>query len=701
MLQPRTERAYRLRFVLLILLASSPFLVLSALSLLRNHAEEQAGLVDDRVALARSIARTTNIALEGDFALLRGLALTPVIADPARHADAAAALRLQREAHPAFEGIGLYDADGWNIAHTSQEPNTFNVADRDYFTRVMETGQPYAGKLVLGRGTGVLTVPLAVPVAFDDGTRGLLVAPLALDRVADALSALTAGSDTLAILVDREGQVFVHPNPTIARQLASRRGRADVEAALAGASGADQLRDATGTEILSAYAPVPTTGWALLLTQPAAAAFRQADLHLASGAALLAFALLTTLVLGWLLGDRLARAYAEERDARAASDAQRRFLEHLLGTAPLALAVLEGPAHRYAIVNARYQAFQPGVPLVGRAFADVWPASVSEQVLPVFDAVYRTGEPHVALDAPVPVPGGDGTAADRYFSSVISRHEGTDGCAPGVLVALLETTASMRGRERAAREKDEFLAMASHELKTPLTVVSMAAQVLRRAVRRATLDTAFVDRQASTIEQQVRRSSQLVGELLDLAHIQSGEFQLALAPVDLGALAYDAVLRQRDALRETGAGEIILNVEDRPLAVLGDESRLDQVLSNLLSNAVKYSLDGGSVLVTVARAGDAVRLAVIDHGIGVPGHERDALFAPFRRTSTARERGIEGTGLGLYITHRLVTAQGGTIAVEDTPGGGATFVVRFPAARPDNPPPAGPEGAASSAPTPA
>jgi signal transduction histidine kinase len=293
--------------------------------------------------------------------------------------------------------------------------------------------------------------------------------------------------------------------------------------------------------------------------------------------------------------------------------------------------------------------------------------------------VYRTGEPHTAIDARLTLPGGDGAVEERYFSRVLSRHAGTDGGAPGVLVVLLETTTSVRARDRAIREKDHFLSMASHELKTPLTTISMAAQVLRRALGKDAPDPALLQRQALTIEQQVRRSSQLVGELLDVAHIQSGYFELRPAPVDLGALAYDAVLRQRDALRDTSASEIILHVEDTPLVVRGDESRLDQVLTNLLSNAVKYSPTGTTVLVTVARTDDRVRLAVVDHGIGVPPDERDALFAPFRRTSTAREHGIEGTGLGLYITHRLVAAQHGTIAVEDTPGGGATFVVTFPA----------------------
>lgn len=676
----RAAQTDRLRFVLLVLLASSPFLVLSALNLLRNHADEQARVAADRAALARSIARTISTSMEGSFAVLRSLALADVTTNAARWSDAEAALQAQRAAYPAFEGIGLYDADGWNIAHTNQAPYTFNVADRDYFPFVMETGQPIAGKLILGRGTGVLTVPLAVPVTFADGARGALVAPLALGHLDTELRGLTAGSGADAILVDREGQVFIHPDPAVARQLASGRGRADVEAALAGESGSVEFADAAGTTVLSAYAPVPATGWGLLLTQPTDAAFHQADLHLLSGAALLLSVLLATVALGWLLGGRLARAHAGEQQARAASDTQRRFLEHLVASAPLAIAVLEGPRHRYALVNARYQALRPDAPLLGRPFAEVWPAPLVEQLLPVFDAVYRTGEPHTALDAPLSVPSADGTSEARYFSRVVSRHEGVAGGAPGVLAVLLETTASVRARERAGREQDKFLSMASHELRTPLTTISMAAQVLRRALRRGRLDPALLERQTTTIEQQVRRSSQLVGELLDITHLQSGFFELQAAPVDVGALAYDAVLRQRDALHDTGAGDIILNVEDAPLVVLGDESRLDQVLSNLLSNAVKYSPAGTPVLVTVARAGDRVRLAVIDHGIGVRPDERETLFAPFRRTTTARELGIEGTGLGLYITHRLVTAQGGTIGVEETPGGGATFVVTFPAA---------------------
>jgi protein-histidine pros-kinase len=156
---------------------------------------------------------------------------------------------------------------------------------------------------------------------------------------------------------------------------------------------------------------------------------------------------------------------------------------------------------------------------------------------------------------------------------------------------------------------------------------------------------------------------------------------LAWEPVDLVLLARMAVARERDMLPEQTAHEIVLRAEQAPVVAEGDEARLEQVVTNLLSNAVKYSPAGGLVEVVVRAEEDRAVLDVVDRGIGVPEDERDWLFAPFSRTPTAVDTGIEGTGLGLYISRKIVEAHGGTIEVLETPGGGSTFRVTLPLRR--------------------
>ncbi len=201
--------------------------------------------------------------------------------------------------------------------------------------------------------------------------------------------------------------------------------------------------------------------------------------------------------------------------------------------------------------------------------------------------------------------------------------------------------------------------------------------MLERTLERGALEPDRLSRYLGTIRGQVARLTGLVGDLLDLSRLQTGQLALAAGPVDLGRLAAAVVDRQRDVLEAGAAPTITLQVElDEPV-ISGDEARLDQVLTNLLSNAVKYSPPGSAVEVRVTARAGQVRITVVDHGMGVPPAERDALFTPFNRITAARASGVEGTGFGLYITRRIVVAHGGTIEYRETPGGGATFEVRL------------------------
>lgn len=651
----------------LIVAATIPFLVLTALSLAQSNADERQGVSDDRAALALSASRTLDATIAGSFATLRAIAPDPRLVDPR---DAAAAKRLllaHRQANPVFQGIGLYDSRGDDLAHTDREPRSFNVADRDYFPPVI-AGREFTGQVIVGRGTGVRTVPLAVPITFADGSRGALVAPLALAEI-EAEVARIVGPGVDAILVDANSQVFVHPDPEVAAAMRPLTDRADADAVRSGAHGSTTVR-ADGRDVLSAYAPVPVPRWGILLLQPATSAFAGPDVHLKTGIVFLLGVLIASIVIAVFLARRLVRAYG-------ATEAGRRFLAQLIESAPLAIAVTAGPAHRYVIANARYQELAPRPPVIGRTYADVWPAEVASLGTPALDRVLMTGDGLSTIDAPVDLAGGR-----RYLTGVVSRHDGVAGREPGLLAVILDTTDAVLERERAVKEKDEFLTVASHELKTPLTAISMAAQIIRRGLGRGTLDVALLERQSTTLEAQVKRSAKLIGDLLDISRMRAGRLDLERAPVDLGALVQEVHDRQRDALPPELSSRLALVTEDDPVFVDGDLARLDQVVTNLVTNAVKYSPDGGPIELRVARDGGSAILVVTDHGIGIPPDERQTLFAPFQRGASAQARRIEGTGLGLYITQRIVNEHGGHLTMEETPGGGTTVTVRLPALAP-------------------
>ncbi len=571
-------------------------------------------------------------------------------------------------------------------------PRTFNVADRGHIQRAISDGEVGISPAQIGRIRGVPTVALSLPVEFQDGTRGALTGTLSFDRLKDELQRLLAESTIRVIIVDAEGQVFVHPDAAVAQALASARGWPDVDAAINGQVGSRRITEVGGGEVLSAYAPVASSGWGLVLQQPTRLAFQVVNRQLAVALGLLGLAAALTGLVGWQLGERLSLFYQRQRQASAQAEAvnrelatvsaesegRRRFLEDMIASAPVAIAVLKGREHRFVSTNQSFQAIKPATPMVGRTMAEVLPEMVPQGAIELLDRVYTTGEQFTAADARFDIDDGTGHLEPRFFTLVLSRYDRSDGQPEGVLIIAPETTAAVLARRRAEQEKDEFLSIASHELKTPLTSLALAAQMIDRMLRRGEVDPPRLERHVGTIAVQTSRATQLITELLDVSRIDTGRLELRRGPVDLLALASAAAQRQRDALPEGATHDVVVTAADGPLVVDGDEARLDQVLTNLLSNAVKYSPAGGRVELCLARRGADARLAVVDQGIGIPGAERDQLFAPFGRTSAARLSGIEGTGLGLYISRRIVDAHGGTIDVEDTPGGGSTFVVTLP-----------------------
>ena len=231
-----------------------------------------------------------------------------------------------------------------------------------------------------------------------------------------------------------------------------------------------------------------------------------------------------------------------------------------------------------------------------------------------------------------------------------------------------------REAQQAVRVREEFLQVASHELKTPLTPLSLKLQMLARAAE--TFPRERFPRLSSDVEmmlQQVNRLSSLMDELLDVSRINSGRFSLTLEVVDLCALVRDTMVRfEPEVLRLGGRLEA-----DLPDVLVGvwDRQRLEQVMTNLLSNALKYG-GGRPVQVQARLDGSLARVVVRDEGIGISAEALPRIFEKFERAVSERHYG--GLGLGLYITRQIVEALGGTIRVESVPKRGSTFTVELP-----------------------
>lgn len=230
-------------------------------------------------------------------------------------------------------------------------------------------------------------------------------------------------------------------------------------------------------------------------------------------------------------------------------------------------------------------------------------------------------------------------------------------------VALIETSA------RTLAMREEFLMVASHELRAPITNVSLQMQHLVRMIERAHADALAAPARAALDE--VLRLSSLINTLIEAQHDGSGHIMLARTELDMADLVHTVI----DRLRPRGdlVGSTI-EVDVPTCRGQWDQLRLAQVFTNLLTNAIKYG-KGGPIHVSGTADDTRVEIRVRDHGIGIESRDADRIFEKFERAVPANYGGL---GLGLYIARQLIQAHGGTIQVESAPGHGSTFSVVLP-----------------------
>ncbi|HEV8670682.1 MAG TPA: MASE1 domain-containing protein [Candidatus Limnocylindria bacterium] len=252
------------------------------------------------------------------------------------------------------------------------------------------------------------------------------------------------------------------------------------------------------------------------------------------------------------------------------------------------------------------------------------------------------------------------------------------GVAAVMTLALAAAEIELRRAEaRKVAERDEFIAVAAHELKTPITSLRLAVQLLRREAERGTApDNAKLRDSLLTIESQSQRLGRLVTELLETVRLRAGRMTLDTRQADVVELVAKAV---RDAQATTSRHKIILAAPPRLRARI-DALRFLQVVSNLLDNAIKFSPDGGRIEVELSSLKrGALRLAVRDHGIGVPPEDRAHIFERFYQSQPGDQRA--GLGLGLYVSREIVELHGGRIEAEFPDDGGTQMVVSLAAER--------------------
>jgi PAS domain S-box-containing protein len=352
-------------------------------------------------------------------------------------------------------------------------------------------------------------------------------------------------------------------------------------------------------------------------------------------------------------------AIAAERRAieSALRDSEERF--RAVWEATSEAMALSDPDGVVIAVNPAYCALYGLIPqqVIGQSFAVIFPEEARDAAVNVYRAIFADPDPPPCYESRVQHADGSERFVEARADFLVRD---------GERVAMISAIRDITERKRAERVQQDFIAMASHDLLTPVTVLRARAQLLQR---RQTYDEASV----ASILEQASRMERLITDLREMVRVEGGRLALRRESIDLGEIVQEAVTRAR-----TQGTKHALRIEapQSPIVGFWDRDRLGQVLDNLIGNAIKYSPEGGEIAIRV-EATDAEGLVRIeDHGIGIA---RDVLPRLFERFYQGQDPGAStGLGLGLYISRMLVESHGGRIWAESEPGQGSTFVVSLP-----------------------
>jgi PAS domain S-box-containing protein len=385
-----------------------------------------------------------------------------------------------------------------------------------------------------------------------------------------------------------------------------------------------------------------------------------------------------------------------QRDSAEVRDLRQICMDNLLASTEERV-YFKDRLSRFLFVSAGWlAAYAPGrtqADLAGKTDFDVFSAEHASAAYADEQRIVETGEPIVGQVERETYSG----RPDAWVSTTkIPLRDGQGGII-GTFGISRDVTAQIRAERTLAEQalevaqqnerlreldalKDEFIALVSHELRTPLTSIIGYVKLLRDE-RASGLD---AERFTEVIERNAERLLRLVGDLLFLSRVQSGQLAVERHDTDLADIAVQTVQEIQPEAERKQIDLVLTAASVRSSGV--DPGRIAQLLGNLLSNAVKFTPRGGRVEVRVDRDGDEAVLTVSDTGVGIPAADRDRVFERFFRGAGATQQVIPGTGLGLAISRAIVDAHGGRITLDSEEGRGATFTVWLPLQAPPGPP---------------
>lgn len=355
---------------------------------------------------------------------------------------------------------------------------------------------------------------------------------------------------------------------------------------------------------------------------------------------------------------------------------QKNELHNFFMQAPMPLVILEGEELRFVLANPPYEK------MIGRSTKDktvleVFTREEVDHFMPIMMDVYKYGVPHIMREQPLNITDSNGNMVEKWLDVGFYPFKDINGKIKGQFAIVVDITNVVLAKqqiESALKSRDEFISIASHEFKTPVSSLKLQFQMFERNLKKGIpLTEEALNKMLNLSLRQIDSLSRLIEDLLDATKASNQRMTFKFKNVDLTSIAYDAItsVSQFAADHET---PIEAHIEEN-VDLYCDPFRIEQVITNLLTNASKYG-DYKTISIVVKKVNDKVKIIVTDHGIGIPPENHLKIFERFERGSVTKN--YAGLGLGLYITKHIVDAHGGTIQLDSEPGQGSVFTVSLP-----------------------
>jgi PAS domain S-box-containing protein len=724
----RHPASLRKRLILLVVATAAPLLIFALIMVIRLSREERATFERGATERARALLTAVDAELGSSITALEALATWYHLDSNdlwSFHEDATRVLRSQ----PSWITITLADPSGRQLVNLNKPYGTAlpRLGESRSFARVLQNARPAVGQLSSSPFPDQQAFTVRVPVIRDGVVKYVLTAIVDPNSINALLTAQRLPETWIGVVLDADRRF-------IARTLDSehsigRLASASLRAALDRApEGWFQGNTIEGLAVYTPYSRSAVSGWTVAIGIPAAsveANLRHSLFYVGSiGLALLALGI----AIAWLLSSRTAKSIGalavmaenlgfnekpgakippapphipsgvaeievvrdtlisadrlirEHSDQRDRVEAQLRAVSERLELAQEAGNI--GSFERDLVTGGiQWSASQEklyGLELgsFGGSREDWYRRLHPEDLAAVEEAVRISAETHVPLLIEYRIVRPDGSV--RWIASqgrVFADDTGKPRRLMGVNIDITARKMAEEALRESDRRKDEFLAMLGHELRNPLGVINTCVQLL---MRKGPPDPTLTEIE-QMIARQVEHMARMLEDLLDVSRITRGQIRLKKELCDFAEIVRNAVSDHRGNFAESGL-ELAAELPDSPLWLMGDRTRLAQVVGNLLFNANKFTDRGGRVTVTLSRiAGARALLSVKDTGIGIEPEILRQIFAPFIQSDHSIDRSRGGLGLGLALVKGLVELHGGKArAHSDGLGCGAEFILELP-----------------------